>query len=371
MYKIKYNKIMWKNIYYMLCYSVKYLAELGLVEADFDNITGINDLLARLLVKAHEYTSKYSSLIEYNTFERVGTNPVGAIKVYMSFTSGKYAQGKLFYTEDTLDINSIYNRIIKYAYELLLRSDGIADDKIDKGVRNRISYLFQDVVCAGPLGDDELDLIISERFDYSELPNWSKPVVAASLVVIRSHIYSDNGRSKIIYGFKNYEQLNLIFEEFVRNYLTERMSKDNYGQLLRPVYKVAGSGSLRLDALVQHNQKYLVIDTKWYNSSIPDKDNENQVYRYVGETPSNLRSFSDKTLDDTSLAGLLIYAKANGMYISNKKTESTMVGISIPIFFESIDLDLDFEELKERLYSLVRQTIDNKMPEVTKKIQSK
>ena len=352
-----YSDRVWKNVYYMLCYSVKYLAELNLTDSDFENTSGTVDLFSKLLVKSHEYSLRFSRLSEYEDFKQVGYLPTGRIDPYRSIVTGEYAKGKLCYTERNMGINTIYNRIIKCAYELLINTDRDSS-QLSNDTRKVLYAMYSDIAAIGDLTKLELIEIASGKFSYEHLPIWHKPVLAASITVINNFIYTDEDGPRLILGFDNYRKLNHIFEEFLRNYLSEMFSVNNYGVITKPVYRVDGGGTLRLDILARHNNKYLVIDAKWYNKSESGSDNENQVYRYVGETLAKHPEFDS----NSAISGMLMFAKVKSDRLKLRDTNPLMHNLIVPIYSVSIDLDEDFETIKESIYNVVVSKIENMRP---------
>ena len=359
MAKPMYKSIVWKNIYYMLCYSVKYLSDLELTDNTFENIDSPTDLFIRLLTKAHEYSLAHSSLSEYREFTGCNEHPVGIIDTFNSITSGEFFKGRLCFSYNHLDSDSIYNRIIKSAYELLRKADENNLEKMDVDTLNKFYTLYSSLYSVSELERTELLSIVNGMIDYSDLPYWHRPVIAASIAVIKNHLYNDKFSDNIVFGFDNYEQLNLIFEEFVRNFLSERFSSEYYGKILRPTYREPTGGRLMLDALAIHDNKYLVIDMKWYKNTDNAIACKYQVYRYVGATPQNIKRFKGND-SSYSLAGMLIFAETLETVDKSDSIEN-MVHIQVPIFVRSINLNMDFNKIKDELYRMVTDTIENRM----------
>lgn len=357
----EYSGIVWKNVYHMLCYSVKYLAELNLTESDFENTVGTMDLFSRLLIKAHEYSLSHSSLADYTDFRYTGLLPTGAIDPYKSIITGAIGKGKLCYTERKLNVNTLYNRIIKCAYELLINTNR-DNGELGKDKSDKLWLMYNEFHGVTELNETELEDVYSGRVEYSSLPYWHRPVITASVTIINNFLYTDEEGSRLILGFDNYDRLNHIFEEFVRNYLADAFIKTGYGVISKPIYRVYGGGTLRLDILAQHKNRYLVIDTKWYDRSQSDKDNENQVYRYVGETLAKHPEFDS----ESAISGMLLFAKVKSDKTKMNDTKPLMFSLIVPIYYNTIDLDDDFEKIKATLYNIVVDRIENMQPNIRK-----
>ena len=355
-----YSNIVWRNIYYMLCYSVKYLSELNLTESDLDDTAGTLDLFSKLLIKSHEYSLKFGSLNDYNNYTSVGNMPNGKLNPYKSVVSGVLGQGKLCYTERKLDINTRYNKIIKCAYKLLIKADTKSNNKLSADTRKTLYSLYNNLSSVSDLDKTDIDEICNNKIDYGLLQIWNKPVISASIMIISNNLYIDSSGKQLILGFDDYAKLNHIFENFVRNYLADEFRKTKYGVISRPVYPVDGGGSLRLDILAQRDKKYLVIDTKWYDKSDSNIHNENQVYRYIGETLAKHPEFDS----DSSISGMLLFAKTRKSGIEPRKTSTMMQSLTVPIIYDFVDLDKDFEDIKKSIYTKVVQTLDEMKPNI-------
>lgn len=355
-----YSNIVWRNIYYMLCYSVKYLSELNLTESDLDDTAGTLDLFSKLLIKSHEYSLRLSSLNAYNNYNSVGSMPSGKLNPYKSVVSGAFGQGKLCYTERKLDINTKYNKIIKCAYNILIKADSDSNNKLSSSTRKKLYHLYNNLSSVSNLDKADIDEICNNKFDYSTLQIWHKPVISASIMIISSSLYRDSEGKQLILGFNDYDKLNHIFEEFVRNYLADAFRTTKYGIISRPVYSVDGGGSLRLDILAQRGKKYLVIDTKWYDKSDSNIHNENQVYRYIGETLAKHPEFDS----DSSISGMLLFAKTRKGGIESRKTSTMMQSLSVPIIYNFVSLDESFDNIKKSIYNKTVQIIDEMEPNI-------
>ena len=151
----EFKGIVWRNVYHMLCYSVKYISDLNLDDSDYESIKGVADLLGKILIEAHKYSLSYSKLTEYKPKTSLSTNPKGRLDVYKSVSTGKDLQGKLYHTHYTLDIDTIPNRIIKKAYEILLEA-GRDSDSFSEETRASISYYLNLLRGVGELSRDDI-----------------------------------------------------------------------------------------------------------------------------------------------------------------------------------------------------------------------
>lgn len=349
----EFKGIVWRNVYYMLCYSVKYISDLNLDDSDYESIKGVADLLGKILIEAHKYSLSYSKLTEYKPKTSLSTNPKGRLDIYKSTSTGKDLQGKLYHTHYILDIDTLPNRIIKKAYEILLEAD--ENDGLSEETRASISYYLNLLRGVGELSRDDIVNIYNNNTGLDTLQNWHKPVIAISQLIIRNSLLLDSYGKIFTFVFDNYKQLNLIFEEFVRSYISEAFAGTNL-RVSRPVYKVSGGSSLHLDILCQLDQRFLVIDTKWYEHEPEGNANSNEVYRYAGAVERNNTSVNVEHRD-ISINALILYAKTFSWPIRHPCTNERLRDIELLIYERQLDLNKDFSEIQSDIMNIVRETM--------------
>lgn len=350
----EFKGIVWRNVYHMLCYSVKYISDLNLDDSDYESIKGVADLLGKILIEAHKYSLSYSKLTEYKPKTSLSTNPKGKLDIYKSTSTGKDLQGKLYHTHYTLDIDTIPNRIIKKAYEILLEA-GRDRDSFSEETRASISYYLNLLRGVGELSRDDIVNIYNNNIGLDTLQNWHKPVIAISQLIIRNSLLLDSYGKIFTFVFDNYKQLNLIFEEFVRSYISEAFAGTNL-RVSRPVYKVSGGSSLHLDILCQLDQCFLVMDTKWYEHEPEGNANSNEVYRYAGAVERNNTSVNGEHRD-ISINALILYAKTFSWPIRHPCTNERLRDIELLIYERQLDLNKSFEEIQSDIVELVNETM--------------
>lgn len=349
----EFKGIVWRNVYHMLCYSVKYISDLNLDDSDYESIKGVADLLGKILIEAHKYSLSYSKLTEYKPKTSLSTNPKGRLDIYKSASTGKDLQGKLYHTHYILDIDTLPNRIIKKAYEILLEAD--ENDGLSEETRASISYYLNLLRRVGKLSRDDIVNIYNNNIGLDTLQNWHKPVIAISQLIIRNSLLLDSYGKIFTFVFDNYKQLNLIFEEFVRSYISEAFAGTNL-RVSRPVYKVSGGSSLHLDILCQLDQRFLVIDTKWYEHEPEGNANSNEVYRYAGAVERNNTSVNVEHRD-ISINALILYAKTFSWPIRHPCTNERLRDIELLIYERQLDLNKSFEEIQSDIVKLVNETM--------------
>ena len=194
-----------------------------------------------------------------------------------------------------------------------------------------------------------------KRQGLDTLQNWHKPVIAISQLIIRNSLLLDSYGKIFTFVFDNYKQLNLIFEEFVRSYISEAFAGTNL-RVSRPVYKVSGGSSLHLDILCQLDQRFLVIDTKWYEHEPEGNANSNEVYRYAGAVERNNTSVNGEHRD-ISINALILYAKTFSWPIRHPCTNERLRDIELLIYERQLDLNKSFEEIQSDIVELVNETM--------------
>ena len=354
------SSIVWHNVYNMLCYNIKYIKQLKITRSSIEQTESLLDLIGILMTEAHKYSLKYSILVDYEGVSRLSNKPSGFIDIPKSISTGAYASGLICYTEYTLGKDTYYNRIINEAYEHILKQNKECEQeyKMSEHILSKVLSYKEKLHKVGRLSRDEISDIYNGRINLISLPNWLKPVISASIMIIKRSLYRDDSGEYLTLGFDNYSQLHLIYEGFVREFFALYLLNVKNASVTRPVYSGNYGRNLRLDMLVHYNNIDLVIDTKWYTHKPTGESNLFQMFKYIVETASRNMDTTQGGLPVNHTVGLILYADASDWKLSRKVDEQNMLYTKTLICEDSLNLNQPFDKVKEDLIRIFEQTLN-------------
>jgi len=331
--------IKWKNIFYMMCYAIDELKNFEYEDIDTEDVEGVNDLLAKLLIASVEQLINKGLFRNYEDTGIITSKPFGRIDIAKSYNLGTIPKGELYCDVSLMDVNNYYNQIIKAALQIMVECNFKSKDKIRKELVNNLRYLHSEF---NQVDDIEVD---SNSFDNIDIDNASQLYKSSLIVcklIIESWLLTDKkGKHKQL-NLSNENRLKYIFEKFVRNYYKWEY-KD--AKTSNPTYTLPSRGSRVarniLDMLLETKETALVIDTKWYDTSTDSDANERQVSEY-GQ--SYLREHPDTT---KNIVALLLYADSETVVARDYIYRDD--DLRVPIYTEKLSINTEFDVIKKNL----------------------
>lgn len=343
------KNIEWKNIYYFLCYAIDELELLQNNRINFEDIEGVHDLLATLLINTFEPVYKNGYLKVYKRKEIVTDRPHGILNIPKSIRTGAYEKGKLVCSVDCLDINNELNQIIKAAFNVLIDSNNVVSDKINKN-------LLTDLINLREMLNKVDNISISKEILYKnrEIPEVYRPVIVVSKFILDEWLALDgDGKTRFLYK-ADPSRMCRIWEKFLRNFFIKEMP----GYLTSKMNIPGPFNSTNELDIVSRNKKNnntVIMDAKWYEDEVGSKPNLFQIDSYT------VRYI--KIYPKQHVTGLLIYAstdskdiKVEHMNVSNP--EGTGI-IDYNLAIKPVGINKDFELIKQELKDIVNEFLKN------------
>ena len=344
------DKVVWKNIYYMLIYSIEELENLDESLIDFESFDNIEDLLSELMNKSINILKENNYANGYSPRVGCSNKPKGRIDIYKSNTTGAITDGKLVYKYFEFNIDSELNRIIKSAVTVLIES----------GKLNRRNTILNEELLyeLSAVSDIRLDEIQLDLLAIQEIQPWYRPAIAVARLIQENMIAKDEASDVHLFELKDYGRLKYIFENFVRNYL-----KNNYAlaKVTRPRYPWGERSYNVLDMLLESEKTVLIVDCKWYSAKTMGNDsaiNSNRLQ--LNEYMRSYMEFNEVTPDKRYFA-LALYGRTSSELPNAYKEIESRGSFELNNVYEvmhmTLDLDTDFNEIQENLLAIIDRFI--------------
>ena len=335
------NKIEWKNIYYMICYCVdelKYFDE-NLIKQE--EINGTHDLLAQLLINSFELLYRNGYIKKYRKETIVTNKPYGNIDIAESIRTGANEQGKLVCHVDTLDTNNKLNQIIKSAFNVLIISNNIIEDKIDNKLITQL-YRYRDVLKY--VDDIEISYqLLNEKIN---IPEWYRPIFAVCKMILNDWIALDESGNTRLLELNDRERLCYIWEKFLRAFIKKTYRE--YTVEKRTLY-FSNTDYVTPDILIidNENNRILVLDAKWYEGERFCNSNLAELGQNCAVLQNELNMGSRY-----NVTGVNIYASSKECMIRPPRKLDTLNTLYTDSF---ISVNVDVTELEKQIKWMVTQ----------------
>jgi 5-methylcytosine-specific restriction endonuclease McrBC regulatory subunit McrC len=284
----KLKNLEWKNIYYMVCYCIDELQYFKPSYIDHEELNGTHDLLAALLTKSFEVLIKNGYIREYNKNSIVTDRPRGNINIPKSIQTGSYGKGKLNCNVTNFDMNNKLNQVIKAAFSILISTNNVVDDKIDKKLLARLNE-YREML--RKVDDISIDNKTLESIN--DIPQWYKPIMVVCGLIINDWITLDSTGKHRLLELDDKARLCYIWQKYGYEYCLLELPKRIPGcKISKPTYedgdKKDANGnwvpSIRhLDLLIENpkEKSALIVDFKWYeNENADSTSNRDQANKY-------------------------------------------------------------------------------------------
>ena len=333
------NEILIKNIYYMLSYAFQVLNQNGYKNIETEKFNNSADMFAAIIQKGIENQLKRYLNREYVIETDSLSTLRGKIEINESINQMSFLKKKLICSYDEFSIDSYMNRILKSTLLLLLRADISKSRK--QGLKSLLVY-FSSV--------HEIDVHhINWKLQYNQNNQTYQMLMGICKLIIQGLLQTQsNGKSKLM-DFLDEQRMCRLYEKFVLEYY-----KKHYPELHANAAMVEWDAegetqylpSMQTDITLcdEKQKKILIIDTKYYNSSMQlqferasyHSGNMYQILSYVKNKES-------KT--ECKVSGILLYAKTNEDITPNQQL--SILGNHFEV--RTLDLNVDFSALKSQL----------------------
>ena len=329
----------------MLTYAFQVLNEQGyksIATEEFDNTA---ELCTAILSKGLSIQLKRGLGRDYIEQTEALSSLRGKIDLSRSVKTQTILKKQMICSYDEFSVNSYMNRIIKTTMLLLLKSN---ISKARKKELRKLIVFFDEV--------DPIDLYsVNWNVQYNRNNQTYRMLIAICYLVFKGLLQTQSDGTTKLMDFLDEQRMHRLYEKFILEYyrkehpeLTANASQiswqldDEFSDML-PV--------MQTDIMLTKEERVLIIDAKYYEHTTQkqyDKhtlhsNNLYQIFTYVKNKEYELR---DKPHE---VAGMLLYAKTEETIQPNHNYKMSGNQISV----RTLDLSLDFEEIRKQLDEIV------------------
>ena len=351
------------NIYYMLAYAFDDSKMNNIEESkvNAEKFEHIYDLFAFMLsnitgrlIKRGLFKNYVNESDELNTIK-------GKINLTESIKRKTFTSKKLVCEYDEYSENNYLNQIIKTTIYFLLISN-----KLNKKYSDDLKRIYTLLNTIDTLNN--ISLIKWDAIIYNRNNRNYKFIINLCYMIINGLLVNRSDGKVELMDFINEKSLASLFESFVRKYyqveykgiLTAGGEVINWQ--IDSEYKnnkmIELLPQMHTDITLKHNNKELIIDTKFYDSTLSkngfngsDKETikSNNWYQINSYVTNKVYEYK-KQNKNIEVAGMLLYAKTEEEL--SPDVETKVMGSNM--YVKTIDLKKQFKDIEKQLYDISR-----------------
>ena len=338
--------ILIKNVYYMLAYAFQELKQNNYEQIEGEQFEEIHDLFAEILIRAISFQLKQGLYRQYVPRQESMYSVRGKINLAGSIKHRTRQSNMLTCEYDELSEDNIYNQIVVTTSRILIQHPNVKKNR--KAQLKKLMLFFSNV--------QEIDVRNIHwnmlRFDRNNM-HYRMILYLCYFILDNMLLSTDEGKYKIR-EFSD-EHMCRLFEKFVLEYYKKHHPylKARAEQVNWNINEEASSVSIlpimQTDIMLQKGERTLIVDTKYYSQirqyhfdkSTIHSHNQYQIFTYV-------MNHDREHLGNVD--GMLLYAKTQEDIVADGQMGYIDGNV---IYYRTLDLNQDFEKIKERLDSFV------------------
>lgn len=349
------------NIYQMLCYAWETFPSFRVSELATMSFDNTDSLYAHLLSAAYKNIKQRGLLKSYLEVPEDSRSLRGKLDISDSVKRMLFKKGQASCLVSELSTNSVENQIVKWALSTVLKHSAL-----DKQLRQELRSHAQEL--------SNISTILPTKRSFKQIVNHSGNRHYQFILGICELIFdlmipdeSCPGSYRINEVFRDEKIMSRLFESFVRNFYKREQTEYTSVRVEEMRWEAKGSvialeylPVMRTDITLESPHRCVIVDTKFYANMFDrrfdkEKIKANNLYQLI----SYLRTKSSRTV--LPLSGVLLYPE-NGLC-----TQLDYLIEGFPLSVASIDLTLPWNDLKERLLTILlreNSALDSKLEAV-------
>ncbi len=348
-----------KNLFYMLCYAWNVLAVMDDVKVGSDDFDDAYNLLSRVfsygigkLIRSGFHRSYVETSDELSTLR-------GKISIQESINALSMQRKKLICSYDEYSTNYIFNQILKYTIDSLLKSPNVSSTT-KKELKKQEAF-FSGIEAKAPTKENRQKLIFNRNnITYKLLIN-------IAVMLYDNTVVNEEDGQNTFKDFFRQEQMHRVFELFILNFYRLHLDRkvykvhapkinwhitENAAEIWGGAFDVdTDPGDRRTDIVVENNRLNLqmIFDAKYYkNTFVTAYMNPDEKRARTGHL-NQVRGYLIDSDFDGKKVGALLYPMVN-----DDLKRGTVHPISgTPIIIKTINLNTDWREIEQDMLDFI------------------
>lgn len=331
----------------MLTYAFQELRHNSYEKIAGEKFDGIYDLFAEIIYRGISVQLKQGLHRSYVSHKDIMPTLRGRLDVLGTIKNYANTRRMLSCEFDEYSEDNEFNRILKSTIALLLRHPDVATDR--KTSLHRLLPFFANV------GESDLKRVRWNAFRFDRNSRTYQMLMYICYFIVDNLLLTTDAGEYDMNTFSD-EHLCRLYEKFVLEYYRRHhpefkaCARQIDWNIIREESSVNVLPIMQTDIFLTIGDRTLIIDTKYYSKSMAknfDKlkihsANQYQIFSYVMNHDRNHTGKTD---------GMLLYAKTQEEIVPDNQAK---FADGNTIYYRTLDLNQDFENIKSQLESLVR-----------------
>ena len=356
------NPIPIQNLFYMLCYAWDVLAIKDDIVVGSDDYGDAYDLLARVfsfglgrLIRSGFHRSYIEQTEELPTVR-------GRILVQQSISHNSLQKKRLVCSHDEYSTNDIFNQILKFTIESLLRNPNVS--KSTKQDLKKKSVFFSGIIATPPSKANRKKLIFNRNSVTYKL------LISIAIMLYDNTTVNEENERTVFEDFFRQEQMHKVFEMFILNFYSAHLERAKYkvhapkinwhledeanADIWCELFVVDDDlGDRRTDIVIENKELglQLIFDAKYYKNTFVHAYMNNDDTRTRTSHLNQLRGYLLDSEFNGGKIGALLYPMVN----NDLKTGKVQRIKGTPILVKTINLNADWQEIEADMLDFVRR----------------
>lgn len=350
-----------KNLFYMLCYAWNVLAVMDDIKVGSDDFDDAYSLLARVfsfgigkLIRSGFHRSYVENTEELSTLR-------GKIAVQSSLNAISMKRKELVCTYDDYSENDIFNQILKYTIDSLLKQPNVSANTKKELKKQRAFFLGIDSKAPTKVNRQKL-IFNRNNVTYKLLIN-------IAVMLYDNTIVNENDGRNTFKDFFRQEQMHKVFELFILNFYSIHLEKSTYHvhapkinwHITENATDIWGGafdvdidpGDRRTDIVVENKvlNLQMIFDAKYYKKTLVEAYMNSDEQRTRTGHLNQVRGYLIDSEFPGPKVGALLYPMVNNDLKRGKihPIEET------PIIIKTINLNADWRDIEADMLDFVHR----------------
>lgn len=342
-----------KNIYCMLAYAFQELKQGhydSIASTEFDNVY---ELLAEILIRGVSYQLKQGLHKEYIPKHEALMTVRGRINISDTLRDKLKRNNSITCDYDDLSESCMFNRVIKTTMEFLLRNPELKNVRQKTSIKKLLLFFSQ-------VQTVDMSQVKWSQFRFDRNTRTYQMMLYVCYFIFEGVLLTDESGNYRMPTFKD-DKMCRLFEKFILEYYRKEhpQTKAWAKQISWDVDKERSNMDmlpvLQTDVYLTLGERTLIIDAKYYSKTTQTRfekktihsHNLYQILAYVNNEDANQEN---RGLVD----GMLLYAKTDEAIVPDGRMTMKTGNV---ISFKTLDLGVDFDEIKKQLDGFITKYI--------------
>ena len=350
-----------KNLFYMLCYAWNILSIKDDIKVAGDDYQNAYDLLARIfsygigkLIRSGFHRSYIEETEELSTLK-------GKISVQDSINSMSMQRKRLVCTYDEYSTNDIFNQILKYTIDSLLKNPEVS--KENKQILNKQKVFFSGIDSNPPTKTNR------QKLSFNRNNVIYKLLINIAVMIYEGTAVNEKEGENYFKDFFREEQMHKVFELFILNFYALHLDRQIYkvhapkitwkidesaDDIWGDVFDVVENpGDRRTDIVIENKEQQIqmIFDAKYYKktfvSSYMSSDEESIRTSHLNQ----IRGYLLDSNYQGKKVGALLYPMVN----NDLGKGMVLPIVETPILVKTINLQSDWREIEADMLDFVKR----------------